>query len=96
MLLKKWSVNSTKRGTVKVCKFKHQTLKTGTDNLSSLVEVSSSQKRYHCIRLFLASQLLSPVLGDNLFGSYVKSVMGVKVPVDHWSDAAHTQQVIFY
>lgn len=89
VLLKKWSINSTKRGEVKVCKFKHRNLITGTDNLSSLLEVSASQKRYHCVRLFLASQLLSPVLGDNLFGGYAKSVMGVKVPVDHWSDTAN-------
>lgn len=94
VFLKKWSKNMMKHRIVKVSKFRHRTVKTGTNNLCSLVEVSASQRRYHCIRLFLASQLLSPVLGDNLFGSYAKTVLGMKVPVDHWSDAAHTPPIL--
>lgn len=91
--MKQWSNNAVRRGDVLITAFSYQTLQENGNSSASLVEVSSNRKKWHCVRLFCSTYLLSPVLGDNLYSGRVKTIMGVSVPVDHWSTVAQEPQV---
>lgn len=56
-------------------------------------QIRVDQRRHNACRVFAADYLLSPVLGDNMYGSRVQTVMGVPVSVNHFSDVANAPQV---
>lgn len=85
VVVRNWSKNAVKRGDVKVFRVEHHTL--CKNNLASLVEISASATKWHFLRVYLA-HLLSPVLGDSLYGSRVHQVMGVHLAINPFSDAA--------
>ncbi|PNF34885.1 hypothetical protein B7P43_G01411 [Cryptotermes secundus] len=85
IVVRDWSKNAMKRGDVKVFKVHHHTL--CKNNLASLVEICPSATKWHFLRVYLA-HLMSPVLGDNLYGSRVHQVMGVHLAINPTSDAA--------
>lgn len=85
IVVHKWSRNAVKRGDVKVIKVEHRTLY--KQDLASLVEVCPSATKWHFLRVYL-THLVSPVLGDNLYGSRVHQVMGVPIAINPCSDAA--------
>lgn len=91
VVLYKWSTTSVKRGLVKVIRVEHNTLY--SQDLASLVEISPSATKWHFIRVYLA-QLLSPVLGDHLYGNRVHYIMNTFLPVNHFSDSAKGPQRI--
>lgn len=53
----------------------YKLLSNSTHNLSSLIQIESSTKRWHCIRLFASIMIYSPILGDNHYGSRVQKIM---------------------
>jgi 23S rRNA-/tRNA-specific pseudouridylate synthase len=90
IVVHKWSKNAVKRGDVKVIRVEHRTLH--KQDFASLVEVCPSATKCHFLRVYLA-HLVSPVLGDNLYGSRVHQVMGVPVAINPCSDAARGPKV---
>lgn len=62
-------------------------------NAVLLFQIRVDLRKYHAYRLFCTNYLLSPVLGDRLYGGRVQTVMGVPVEVDPFSDVANTPQV---
>lgn len=88
-----WSKNSMKRGDVKVFRVEHHTL--CKNNLASLVEIRPSATKWHFLRVYLA-HLMSPVLGDSLYGSRVHQVMGVDLAINPFSDATRGPKVNEY
>jgi 23S rRNA-/tRNA-specific pseudouridylate synthase len=90
IVVHKWSKNAVKRGDVKVIRVEHRTLY--KQDLASLVEICPSATKWHFLRVYLA-HLLSPVLGDTLYGSRVHQVMGVPVAINPCSDAARGPKV---
>jgi 23S rRNA-/tRNA-specific pseudouridylate synthase len=90
VVVRKWSKCAMKRGEVKVFRVEHRTL--CKQNLASLVEICPSATKWHFLRVYLA-HLLSPVLGDNLYGSRVHQVMGMPLGINPCSDAARGPKV---
>lgn len=58
-----WSKNDIKRRDVALLRVHYKVLTTSPDESASLIELSSSWNRAHCVRTFLAAHLLTPVLG---------------------------------
>uniref|UniRef100_A0A1B6DM60 Pseudouridine synthase RsuA/RluA-like domain-containing protein n=1 Tax=Clastoptera arizonana TaxID=38151 RepID=A0A1B6DM60_9HEMI len=92
ILLREWSNNAVKRGEVLLTTFSYQLLRESEDSRMTLVEIRCDRKKWHCVRLFCSNFLLTPVLGDNLYGGRVKNVMGVTLPVNHWSKVSEEPQ----
>jgi 23S rRNA-/tRNA-specific pseudouridylate synthase len=90
VVMQKWSKNAVKRGEVKVVRVEHRTLY--RQDLASLVEICPSATKWHFLRVYLA-HLLSPVLGDSLYGSRVHQMMGVPISINPCSDAARGPKV---
>lgn len=72
--------NAVKRGEVKRVVFSYRTL--ASNGAASLVEVKTSRSKWNSVRVFLACHTLTPILGDWLFGMYVKQLLGSPVPED--------------
>ena len=90
VVLYEWSKAAVKNQSVKVFRVLHNTL--SKQKLASLVEISPSATRWHFIRVYLA-HLLSPVLGDHLYGNRVHYLMDTQLPIHHFSDSAKGPQV---
>ncbi|XP_066595692.1 pseudouridylate synthase RPUSD4, mitochondrial-like [Prorops nasuta] len=82
----KFSKREMKMDKVKVLNIQYKVLSNSTLNLSSLMEMKPSRTKYHAIRLFSATHLYSPVLGDNYYGSRVQNVGGTYLNVDPFSE----------
>lgn len=76
-----------KRNEVKILNVNYKVLSNSTQNLSSLIEMNASTKKWHCIRLFASTMLYSPVLGDNYHGSRIQELMGTWVKVNPFADS---------
>lgn len=76
-----------KRGEVKIMNVDHKVLSNSTHNLSSLIEIDSSARKWNAIRLFTSTMLYSPILGDNIHGSRVQELMGTWLRVDPFADS---------
>ncbi|XP_014481888.1 PREDICTED: RNA pseudouridylate synthase domain-containing protein 4-like [Dinoponera quadriceps] len=83
-----WSKNEEKRGDVKIMNVKYKLLSNSTNNLSSLIEIESSARKWQCIRLFASIMLYSPILGDNYHGSRVQEIMGTWMKVDPFAESS--------
>ncbi|KAJ9600849.1 hypothetical protein L9F63_000961 [Diploptera punctata] len=88
-VLHSWSKTSVEKGLVKVVRVQYNALI--TQHLASLVEISCSARKWHFLRVYLA-HLLSPILGDHLYGNRVHYVMDTLLPVNHFSDSAKGPQ----
>ncbi|XP_076279676.1 pseudouridylate synthase RPUSD4, mitochondrial isoform X2 [Lasioglossum baleicum] len=82
VLVTSWSKNSWKQGDVKILNFEYKVLTYSTSNLCSLIEIRASSNKQHAIRLFAATFLYAPILGDNLNGSRIQKVGNTYVQVD--------------
>jgi len=82
-----WSHNAEKRQEVKILNINYKLISNSTQNLSSLIELDASTKKWHCIRLFATTMLYSPLLGDNYHGSRVQNLMGTWVKVSPFADS---------
>lgn len=54
--------------------------------MSSLIELGITTRKWHAIRLFAASVLHSPILGDNLYGAMIQEALGKYVNVGIFSE----------
>lgn len=57
--------------------------------MASLLEIKSSTSQWHAVRLFAATVLLSPILGDRIYGSRAQDVLGKYINVSPFTEAAH-------
>uniref|UniRef100_A0A0C9RU80 Rpusd4_1 protein n=1 Tax=Fopius arisanus TaxID=64838 RepID=A0A0C9RU80_9HYME len=89
IIINTWSANARERGDIKILNVQYKVLSHGTYNVASLVEIKSSTTVWHAVRLFAATVLLSPILGDNIYGSRVQNVLGKRLLVNVAVDAAH-------
>ena len=71
-----------KRNEAKVLNVEYNVLSNSIDNLSSLIEIKSSTTKWHAIRLFAATNLLSPILGDRIHASRIQNIMGTWMKVN--------------
>uniref|UniRef100_A0A8D8LLZ4 RNA pseudouridylate synthase domain-containing protein 4 n=1 Tax=Cacopsylla melanoneura TaxID=428564 RepID=A0A8D8LLZ4_9HEMI len=88
-----WSKNDIKRADIALLRIHHKVLASTPDECASLIQVSSNWNRAHCVRTFLAAQLLTPVLGDHVCSSRVKYVFDKPVRGDVWN-VDHTMQYL--
>lgn len=84
-----WSKKSMKRQDIFPTFVEYSTLQKGS--LCSLVELKTSRTKWHFIRIYSA-YLLSPVLGDHLYGGRVQKVLGIPVAISPYSDHAKLPQ----
>ncbi|XP_043256990.1 mitochondrial RNA pseudouridine synthase RPUSD4-like [Colletes gigas] len=82
IIVTSWPKNEQKRGDVKILNVKFRVLSNSTFNLSSLVQIKSSTIKHHAIRLFAATFLYCPILGDNIHGSRIQKIGGTYITVD--------------
>lgn len=87
VILTNWSNNEVKRGEVKILNINYKIISNSTHNLSSLIEMETSNKRWHSIRLFASTMLYSPILGDNYHGSRVQEIMGTWIKVNPFAES---------
>ncbi|XP_011877896.1 PREDICTED: RNA pseudouridylate synthase domain-containing protein 4-like [Vollenhovia emeryi] len=87
IIMTQWANNKVKRNEVKIMNISHKVLSNSTHNLSSLIEIESSARKWNGIRLFASTMLYSPILGDNVHGSRVQHVMGTWMKVDPFADS---------
>lgn len=86
-MLTEWSNNSLKKNIIKIFNVDYKVISNSTHNLSSLIEMEASTKKWHSIRLFASTMLYSPILGDNYHGSRIQEVMGTWLRVDPFADS---------
>ncbi|KYM78286.1 RNA pseudouridylate synthase domain-containing protein 4 [Atta colombica] len=87
IILTQWSKNMIKKGEAKIMNIDYKVISNSTHNLSSLIEIVSSLKKWHSIRLFASTMLYSPILGDNIYGSRVQEIMGTWLKIDPFADS---------
>ncbi|XP_073978178.1 mitochondrial mRNA pseudouridine synthase RPUSD3-like [Rhodnius prolixus] len=90
VLVSKCTKGERERGVAKKVVITHRTL--ASNNNASLVEIGTTRNSWHCVRIYLSTFLLTPVLGDNVHGSRVKTIMGQSVLVDKFSPVAGVPQ----
>ncbi|XP_076657864.1 pseudouridylate synthase RPUSD4, mitochondrial [Halictus rubicundus] len=89
-----WSKNSWKRGDVKILNFDFKVLTNSTSNSCSLLEIRASSNKQHAIRLFAATFLYAPILGDNLNGSRIQQLGNTYVKVDPFLKLANLPPIL--
>lgn len=89
VLVDKWGSNERQRGDIKILNIQYKIMANSTNNLASLVEIKSSTTQWHAIRLFTASNLLSPILGDRIYGSRSQIVLDKLIEINPLMEAAH-------
>jgi hypothetical protein len=94
VIMTTWSNNAEKRKDIKILNINYKLISNSTHNLASLIELDASTKKWHCIRLFAATMLHSPLLGDNYHGSRVQELMGTWVKVSPFADSCNDMPVI--
>ncbi|XP_054286832.1 pseudouridylate synthase RPUSD4, mitochondrial-like [Macrosteles quadrilineatus] len=94
VILQEFSNNAVKDGKIRMGTFHHETLQHGFNNLTSLVKICVDLRAYNALRVFAADHLLAPVLGDNLYGGRVQTLMGIATSTHHFSEAALRPQVL--
>lgn len=87
VILTKWSINAVKRNEVQLLNINYKIISNSTHNLSSLIEMEASVKRWHSLRLFASTMLYSPILGDNYHGSRVQEIMGTWIKVNPFAES---------
>lgn len=78
IILDKWSTNDAKRHKIKLLNVSFKLISNSTNNLSSLIEIQSSTVKWHALRLYSATRLYAPILGDNLYSNRIQKIAG------HW------------
>lgn len=82
ILTSSWSNNEKKQRKIKLLKTEYKVLSNSILNLCSLIELKSSTHAKHAIRLFAATHLYSPVLGDNIYASRIQKIGNTYVRAD--------------
>ncbi|XP_050452146.1 pseudouridylate synthase RPUSD4, mitochondrial-like [Cataglyphis hispanica] len=87
VILTKWSNNAVKKNEVQLLNINYKIISNSTHNLSSLIEMEASIKRWHSLRLFASTMLYSPILGDNCHGSRIQEIMGTWIKVNPFAES---------
>ncbi|XP_046626589.1 mitochondrial mRNA pseudouridine synthase RPUSD3-like [Neodiprion virginianus] len=88
IIVTKWGENEVKRREVKTFDVCYRTISTSDGNLSALMEIQCFTTKWHAIRVFASTVLVSPILGDNIHGSRVKKLMGSYMHISPFVDAS--------
>lgn len=94
IILTKWYNNDAKRGVVRTFDVSYRTISNSIENLSSLMEIKCFTTKWHAIRVFASTVLISPILGDKIHGSRVKKVMGTYMNISPFVDAAREMPIL--
>ncbi|XP_046749518.1 mitochondrial mRNA pseudouridine synthase RPUSD3-like [Diprion similis] len=88
IIVTKWGENEVKRREVKTFDVCYRTISVSDGNLSALMEIQCFTTKWHAIRVFASTLLVSPILGDNIHGSRVKKIMGSYMHISPFVDAS--------
>ncbi|XP_015601102.1 mitochondrial mRNA pseudouridine synthase RPUSD3 [Cephus cinctus] len=89
VIINNWTHMEQKRRDIKILNVDFKVLSNSTQNLSTLLQIKTSTTKWHALRLFAATTLNSPILGDRIRGSLIQEVMGSRVKISPFVDAAH-------
>ncbi|KAL6254389.1 hypothetical protein P5V15_014437 [Pogonomyrmex californicus] len=87
IILSQWSNNMAKKDQIQIMNISHKVLSNSMHNLSSLLEIESSSRKWNGIKLFASTMLYSPILGDNIHGSRVQEIMGTWMKVNPFAES---------
>ncbi|XP_042218823.1 mitochondrial mRNA pseudouridine synthase RPUSD3-like [Homarus americanus] len=93
VIQKKYSQASVSRGEAKTSVVEHRALLYNKDTDASLVEVNIQTLKWHFLRVWL-SHSYSPVLGDAMYSSRVKTISGKKLQVSPHNLTSYEPQFI--
>ncbi|XP_076246129.1 mitochondrial mRNA pseudouridine synthase Rpusd3 [Calliopsis andreniformis] len=82
IILTLWSNNDVERKVVKILNTEFMVLSNSTLNLCSLIKIKSSTNKWYALRLFAATYLYCPVLGDNSYASRIQKIGDTYVQVN--------------
>ncbi|KOC68229.1 RNA pseudouridylate synthase domain-containing protein 4 [Habropoda laboriosa] len=82
ILTTSWSQNEEKSRKIKLFKCEYEVLSNSTLNLCSLIQLKASTMARHALRLFAATLLYTPVLGDNIYASQIQKVGDTYLKID--------------
>lgn len=71
----------------------HQTLSVNEELKVSLVQLTVNRNKWHCLRLYCATNLLAPCLGDWLMGPRVRYINDMPVLVDPFNPVTNSGPV---
>lgn len=95
MLVDKYSKRALEKKLVIPFVVHHRTLSVNEDLKISLVQLKVNRNRWNSLRLFCATRLFTPCLGDWLMASRIKYVNNIPVVVDPFSAMANFTKVIY-
>lgn len=89
-LVKEYSKNKVKKGEIKPLILEHSTI-SESDYASRLI-ISTTCTKHHSVRVYAATEIVSPILGDHIFGKFVRTILGKPVLIDQFSPTAQQPQ----
>jgi len=93
VIVEKPSRKSVQQGLVKTSKMEYRTVSRNREMEAALVEITTTRTKWHLVRVYAAHRALS-ILGDGLYGSRVKYVLGRPVIISHHNAAAYSPQTL--
>ncbi|CAH1404540.1 unnamed protein product [Nezara viridula] len=89
-LVTEFSRNRVKNGEVKPVKLEHSTL--SENDYASRLVISTTCRKHHSVRVYAATEIISPILGDHVFGRFVRTILGKSVLINQFSQTAQQPQ----
>ncbi|XP_065213554.1 pseudouridylate synthase RPUSD4, mitochondrial-like [Planococcus citri] len=86
--LEEYSSNSSKSHKVFPLRIHYRVLDVNEELKISLLKLTANRNKWHCLRLYCATNLLSPCLGDWLFSPRVRYINNVAVLADPFNPIA--------
>lgn len=93
VFVNEWSINSQKRGEVFGLNVCHEVL--SSSESASLVRVKLNTYKHNALRLYMVAKCLSPILGDDRFGSRVVKMGDTSVDLGPENPQSKRRQVRF-
>ncbi|XP_066902065.1 mitochondrial mRNA pseudouridine synthase RPUSD3 isoform X2 [Halyomorpha halys] len=85
-----YSKIKVRNGEIKPVKLEHSTL--SESEYASRLMISTTTRKLHSVRVYAATEIVSPILGDHVFGRFVRYVLRKPVLIDQFSPVAQQAQ----
>ncbi|XP_076177829.1 pseudouridylate synthase RPUSD4, mitochondrial isoform X2 [Ptiloglossa arizonensis] len=89
VIVTSWSNKDQKRRNVKILNVEFKVISNSTLNACSLIQIKSSTMKWHAIRLFAATFLFTPILGDNIYTSRIQKIGDTYVLIDAFKECVN-------
>lgn len=94
IFVQNYSKRSVEAGKVYPFTVNHKVRAVNDELKVSLIELETTKNKWNAVRAYCAMRLLSPILGDSIYGCYVQKINKTRIAVDPFSPAANKPYVI--